>query len=554
MIVSSRMKKKRPVLLCLLMAVPVVLYFAFFFKMAVNIPFGDDYPVMGSVLDLTNPNVPDKSSVLFAQFNEHRIATLRIVLVFFHYLGLPLDFKIIALLGNLFILGIVFALFKASAAKTGVSFWPLSFVPTFYLIFQPQHHQLTTWAMCAFTNILVILFAFAAFYLLVHSRGSLAFPAAVLCAVLAVYTNGNGVFVPFIGVFILVMNKEFKRLAVWIPAGLVSLGFFFYGYAAKSDTPSLLHMLKDHGVDLIKYFFSVSGVFADFGFFRPILTITVGMAMILGFLGLLKKGLHRRDPFFFSALVFVFLSLISLALSRTAYGLEQSFTSRYKFTSILMLVLLYLACVGQAKNKRPGIIVPILAFSLFFSTASFIRNYHQADVFRTVFIGDLFKWNAGRGRLAYADPRTAEIFLRDGVRRGFYRPPYDLERLKYPFGDILPADGAGQVNPVEILISGWALDDGGAPTVLAYRGPAVASGGKPRTGRLGLEYLGRAKFREGTISNLARQYFGFPGLNRTIWEYRFRPGKVPLGKKPEVLYFYAVDGFGRETLLGIKSF
>jgi len=541
-------------------AVPVVAYFVFFFSFALDLPFGDDYPVLAFAVNFTNPEWPKKTQIFFSQHNEHRIVTLRAVVLAFHYLSLKIDWVAIAFLGNLGILGIVLLLWK-HAGRAGDLPPPrriLWFLPVVFFLFQPQHHQLTLWAMCAFTNVGVLLFALLSFFLLTHRDSvpgnTLPFLAAVGFALLAAYTNGNGVFAIVIGAFVLLAERTYRRLFIWLGTGAFAVGFYFTGYVRNPEHPAFLPFLKDQVWDAAAYFLSVLGSFADFGVYRPVASIAGGATLLAALFFLAVKRIDRKDPFLFSAIFFVLLSLAALTWTRASFGVAQSTTSRYKFVSALAAVLIYLALLRVGKNGR-NVAAVGLAVSMSFGAVSFLVNVPRGRDNRTVRLVNVLDWNRGKAVLPYANREHTEAILRLAVQRKIYEPPraWNITRPKFPFGGVIgKVPAGGDIGASEVVVSGWALDNAGPPRIVVRRSPLPSD--RPETGnRAGLIYVGRVKCRKGTAPDVSRIYYGFPGRDRMLWEFRYFPDDFGRGPEPPTLSFFARDRAGHETLLGTHS-
>ena len=557
---ASFKDRNRAGLLVAVAAVPVVAYFVFFFSFSLDLPFGDDYAVLAFAVNFTNPEWPDKTALLFSQHNEHRIVSLRAVILAFHYLSLKINWVAIAFLGNLGILGIVLLLWKR-VGRAGDLPPPrkiLRFLPVVFLLFQPQHHELTLWAMCAFTNVGVVLFAFLAFFFLTPrasvSGDAVPFIAAVGFALLAAYTNGNGVFAFLAGALVLLAARTYRRLFIWLGTGALAVGFYFAGYVRNPEHPAILPYLKDHVLETVAYYLSVLGSFADFGGFGPFTTVRMGIVLLGTFVFLVTRRIHRQDPFLFSTISFVMLSLAALTWTRAPFGLIQSYSPRYKFLSALTAALIYLALLRISREGKKIAAVG-LAVSIFFGIASYLVNIPRGRDTRAVRLVNVIDWNRGKADLPYANREHAEATLRLAGQRKIYDPPqaWNISRLKFPFGAVIGEGAAGSGSGAsEVVVSGWALDNAGPPAIVVRRGPLPSD--RPETGnRAGLVYVGRVKCREGNVPEVGRVYYGFPGRDRMIWDFRFEPADLPGTSEPPVLFFFARDRAGHETLLGTHS-
>jgi hypothetical protein len=551
------------ILLILLIGAPILLYFLMFVRFSVDIPFGDDYAVLSFVVNFTNPHAPGKIPLLFSQHNEHRIVTLRLALLAIYYAAHRINFIYIAFLGNLGLLGIAWLAPKFAsppadisslpAPKRGALLWP--WLPVVYLLFQPQHHEILKWAMCSFTNVYVILFSFLAIFLLSRSEDRRLFVLSIGLSILAAYTNGNGIFVFLIGLLLLLYRKKFRRLAWWAGTGVFYIGFYFWGYVKNPDHPDALVFLKTAFFKVVEYFFSVLGSFADFGQSQHLLPVAAGILVFLGLLFALKNKIYKKNAALTSLLGFLVLSLTANALTRAPLGLYMAFMPRYKFLSVLMLLLLYLSAL-ELYGRKKAIVLSFTIFAVLFSAYSFYRNYSTVRDSKVVLRMNMLEWEARKADLPYPNPEHAETILRLAVKRHIYQPPPDLNihRPQYPFGAV---DGGKDIEVEgrdEMAFSGWALDDGGRPGVIVRR-DALGSDLRPSGRRDGLVYLRKAVFKHESIPQAERSFYGFPGTERMIWEFRFMLREISpgTGARRVELFFYARDRIGQETLIGTRT-
>jgi len=547
----------------LLAALPVLLYFLLFARFAVNIPFGDDYAVLSFVLNFTNPHVPAKAPLLFSQHNEHRIVTLRMVLLLFYRAFHRIDFVLIALLGNLGLLGITALFSRMPAPQTLARADPFSpswaaaavILPPSYLIFQLQHYEILNWAMCAFTNVFVLLFSFLSLYLLTRFDTVRAFVLAIGFSILAAYTNGNGVFVFFIGFAVLLLRRKFRRLAWWAACGLIYIGFYFQGFVRNPEHPDVAALLKTGLPRLVEYALSVIGSFADFGQNGGPIPILAGLVLLAGTAVALKKGISGKNAFLTSALAFLLLSFTANTVTRAPMGLAMAFMPRYKLLSILMLLLVYFSALELAGRKKT-VILGFTAFAMLFSAYSLYANYRTVRDRGPVLSMNMVEWSAHLAELPYANAAQAEAILRTASVRRVYRAPRALNilRPRFPFGGIDGGQTAELEAGKDLLFSGWALDDGGRPSVIVRRGTPMKEH-EPAARPYGSTFIGKAVFRPGSIPGAETDFYGFPGTDRMIWEFRVKRGDLlPVEGNGKIeISFFARDEDGQETVLGTRS-
>src|SRR5262249_12074820 len=96
---------------------PVLRYYGVVFGKAVNVPVTDDYDTgLLFIRDYTSDTatLTKKLGLLFAQYNEHRIAFVRLAFLADYVLFGQLNFRHVSLLGNAALLLILTLLFQAS--------------------------------------------------------------------------------------------------------------------------------------------------------------------------------------------------------------------------------------------------------------------------------------------------------------------------------------------------------------------------------------------------------------------------------------------------------
>jgi len=560
-------------------AVPILAYFVFFFSFSLDLPIQDDYSVLAFAINFTNPEWPAKAVLFFSQHNEHRIVTLRATALTFRGLSLELNWVVIALLGNLGILGIALLLWKGPI-RAGNGPPPaslaLGFLPVVFLLFQPQHHELTLWAMCAFTNVGAVVFALLSFRFLTvpplappgasasspSESGRRRLPAASFVAagvfgLLSVFTNGNGLFVLPLGALILLAAKKRREFVVWLGAGLLTVAFYFLGYARNPAHPPVVPFLKERPLEVGRYFLSSLGSFLDFGVARSLVPVLAGAVILAAAVALFLKRLERKDPFLSAAGLFVVFSIAAQSLTRAPFGALQSLDSRYKFLSALAAALVYLGWLRTARIGKQAVAAAIAA-AVVFSAASFLANIPRGRETRAARLSNILDWNRGEAALLYPNPEHADSIMRLAVHRRIYEPPraWGIDRPAYPFGGITTPKVPGNASGTAAnAISGWALDDTGPPEIIVRRGPAPPDPAQAVDPSKLVE-VGKIACREGTVSPYRMIYFGFPGRERMVWEYQRDPAAVSAGGAAAgpALYFFARDSDGHETLLGERRF
>ncbi|KON75611.1 hypothetical protein, partial [Leptospira kirschneri] len=180
----------------------VYIYFHTIRKYSVNFPFGDDYNTILGFLDLWEKS-DSKISILFAQYNEHRLVFLRIVILVYLKVFHTINFSHLILIGNTFIVLCILLLYYTIEDKRRF----ILISPIFLAIFNFSNWETQTWAMASLSNYPVIYFGFLSLYFLSKEK-FIDFVLGIFFAVIAVFCQGNGMFVFLSGVPLLLKDKS----------------------------------------------------------------------------------------------------------------------------------------------------------------------------------------------------------------------------------------------------------------------------------------------------------------------------------------------------------
>jgi hypothetical protein len=397
------LKNSHKVLALCLILIPLALFGYIFQKYAINIPHWDDLAVRNSLADfLTTDSFFNKIKILFAQHNEHRIFLTRIFALIIYALKGTLDLKMLMLLGNLGLAGILFIFYRFSQRN---ALELLALVPIAYLIFNTALYENVFWGMASVQNFWVVFLAFVSLYLLIFSFGKPTktyFYLAIAISFLGVFTSSNGILTPIIGTIVLLFQKRYRKLTIWGVASVLFLFIYFFQYqsspdkAAKVDfsSPSLL----------FKGILAVIGNAIDVSFIAPNkhldLSMATGVILLIivvwfSFQVLFKKyniTQRNNDLFLLSCLVFLGVTCLGIAIGRISYGIEVLLTSKYKINSVLILCICYLIILNSlVKEKQQKIITIAILLSIGFNFYTYLAEFQHVSYLRRERITDQFK-------------------------------------------------------------------------------------------------------------------------------------------------------------------
>ncbi|MDD5595089.1 MAG: hypothetical protein PHY94_02470 [Candidatus Omnitrophica bacterium] len=408
----------KTIALIILALLPIYCFYLMIFAFSANIPYWDDYD---SILNFTNnfleSNPQNKATLIFSQHNEHRIVFSRVVTLFFYYLTGKINFRLLALVGNLSLIGLAVILFKSvEFTKEKLSY----FIPILFFIFQPQYWGDIYFATSALSNLPVLFFSVASLYAL--KKGSIQyFVLSLFLAILSTFTNGNGMLVFLAALPCLVFDKKYRKSILWALAGIGCTLIYFYGYLKPVSHPSIYNAIFVHPLATIGYYFNFLGsCFSVFGMVR-FLPFLVGILFTLYFVYLVKIKFYKKNFVIFSFFTFLFITAIVTALCRSGFELLPS---RYKIISILILALSYLSFTQIfAETKIRSLLSIILIFSILFNLVSYLRNYNYVILQKKYLEEGASLWEKDNVGLAYPDANRANSIINAAsIKKTYFLP------------------------------------------------------------------------------------------------------------------------------------
>jgi len=329
--------------------------------LAVDFPYWDDY---SAVLDSlgkvrASETAVGKASAVFAQHNEHRVASLRAVALVCWASQGRVDFRTLIWLGNAGLVGL--AMILLAGARRSVQ-WPslLALIPLALL--SPIQGKQMIWAMAAISNYWVLTFAAGALLLL--SKGTRAtFGWACALAVLAVFTSGQGLLCFPAGLALLVAERRWLRALRWLAIMGLCAAAYFHNYARPP-----FHPAPQISWTAVQFFATAVGsALSDLAcrslapvlpdpLWEAALVPTIRAATGLVLIGLVvwlwMRRYYQRNPFLSVFLFYLLLLFAAASISRSGFGLEHALMSHYKVISVSIVVL---AAVGLLDARYPGL-------------------------------------------------------------------------------------------------------------------------------------------------------------------------------------------------------
>lgn len=417
-----RMEKSNNLLKILLLLLPVCVFYLLVVIFSADIPGRDDYY---SLLEFANNFFPadfhDKFALLFSQHNEHRIFFCRVLGLVTYFLTGTINFKILILIGSISLIGIgIISFFSTVLSKRKIK--PVYFIPAIFLLFQLRYLKTVFMATSSVSNLWVLFFAFLSLYLLTD-RSTRSLILSLLFAVSATFTNGNGMFLFFIGLIALGYEKRYKELILWSLVGAVCILAYFWGYIKPAQHPSIVNSIFVHPIRTVTFFFCFLGSCFSKEILgnQHVLALCSGMLFALCYLFLFITKYYKKNPPLFLFLSYLFIAGAAASLTRSGMGVTEALHSRHSIISVLFLTCLYLAALDYLPEKNAQRFFPaLLTLAVLFNFYSNYSNYKHTVDYRKYLISTLASRNSG---MMYKGMERENLIMSTAIERGYYIPP-----------------------------------------------------------------------------------------------------------------------------------
>lgn len=451
------------VVLTLLALVPVVYVALTVAASSRNIVYWDEFD---TALDLmlaldTGVDADGFFARIFAVNNEHRMITSRLLFAWSWWTTGTIDFRLIGLIGNLFLVLMCLLLVAAAGSverqvRLGVALAAL--------MFQLEHYENFLWSGSSIDHFQVVLLAVGAIIALARTT-RLSFGVAGVLSVLATFTLAQGLVIWPVGAWMLWRDRRLTAFWVWLGIAALAGVAYFQGFEFNS-AHQVAHQARI--THMVLYWLSLLGSPLAFGYVKLAPYLGVLLLAVLIWLGL--RGAWRFEPVMLPVLLYCLgaLALIAFGRAEVAGGQLQS---RYMVLSALAWAIVVFGVIEYVSHPlRPWQVlaacVPVLAgFNVMANirflpaVESFVEGREEAAL-RYIQHREMGK---SQYRL-YPMPARAEKLLAETQRRGLYAVPRLCERVEVkgarPSARIVYHIDEVHADSPGTYISGWAVIPG----------------------------------------------------------------------------------------------
>ena len=429
-----------PVVWGILLVIPALLYWITIYRNAYNFPYEDDFNSALSFMStfaFSQLSGFDKIKLLFSQYNEHRILFDRLAFLGDYYLFGELNFRHLILFGNISVLLLSVLFFKVSLSSVPWRQRLFYLLPVAYSLFLYKYWDLSTWAMAALQNLYVMVFAMFSLYKL-SQAGRRSFALACGAAVLATFTSGNGLFCFFAGVPVLLLLGSYRQLTIWIAVGLGTVLLYFWGYRQPPYHPDVIDSLVNHTGRAIRYFFTLTGSILQN---HAMLSILFGAGSLVLTVGLIAhlwytKRITDHLPIV-GLLIFLYLTCFSLMATRSGFGVEQAFSTRYGIVVVMLYASQATLAIETVRQStwRIGVTLAygLVAVLVFLSGGNALnRRKIEERTERLKQLAAQYQTDPAHVVMPYGDTNLAKALFDDAIRKGFYHVPNESFPTRKP--------------------------------------------------------------------------------------------------------------------------
>jgi hypothetical protein len=406
---------------------PVLLYFYSFSIYTTNVPFSDDFSTLNEVMQILNSEtLLGKFALLFTHQNEHLHVLTRSVFMLVYFVFGSIDFKILVLISNVALLGLLFFAYKTLPDKQEKIFL---LIPVALLLFQLKQNWVhLIWAMEALAALYVLCFAGLSFYFL-GKNSTKYFWWALFFALISVFTHGSGVATLVVGGSLLLIQKRFGMASIWIIGAVPVLVVYFNKLHFVADSPMTILSLNDLA-RIGKFFISFIGAMASYD--NQTSLFTLGAFIISYFIFLVFKKYYKTNIAVFGFMVYLIFVSAMVALSRSGVAEDLVFSNRYKIFSLTMVMLVYISAVDlfyPSTSRRWFFLAGMILVMGFMFLVSYGGGRDKLEFARYSQLYRINQWLDKNYSLYDKSESRTNMVMTKALTRGFYKVPYQFTHI-----------------------------------------------------------------------------------------------------------------------------
>lgn len=382
---------------------------------ALNVPITDDnYALLQWAVNY----VPSRDfgvlvKGIFEPYNECRIVFARVVALIDLYFTGSVHFNHLMYVASTGLLLIAGLFLLQTRRSTRLS------LAILFLLFQFQYYDSVFWANSALQNIWSVAFGMLSIYCLVKSHLRY-FVFAIMAAIAASFTYGNGLFVWPIVLGYSLYKRNYKHLMLSTAICLGILAIYFHHFTpAVSD----MSLVKRMGLAVP---FTVVLLGGSFQFLYQIyLPMMGGIFILFSFFWMIRVGYYARYPFVFLVLLYLLLCAFTAGVFRGNRGAAEGLSVRYGIYAITAFISCLIFWGNEYLGKKSKGHSALLALAIcyhfaanfFFFPEVMVRN----DKLKR-YVNSLPDKSAD-WYMSPVIPFESRTIVKEAIKKGLYCPP-----------------------------------------------------------------------------------------------------------------------------------
>ncbi|GAB3991363.1 hypothetical protein GCM10028807_21260 [Spirosoma daeguense] len=369
-----------------LIVLPIAGFWVYFFALRHNIPFLDEFEsipyFLNRFLDASTFN--EAMGALLRPNNEHRVVYARLVVLGQYFLTGGLNFGNLMLWGNASLVVIFYLLYRVlrqaevqpgsmvsgrrlgNKALVGVMVAPL-------LLFMAQNYLLTFMAMNTLQYLSLIMLVFITFYILVVDHPVCLIGALVL-GMFATFSMGNGMLLWPAGAGMLLLQRRWGVMGIWLAIGALSIYLYFLGYPVEQGNTEGFSYVVQHPLKTIAGFLifagSVFDLFPNLTFEnRVYLPFIAGLILLIGLgywliqtllAAITRKNTSFFEVYMFGCLLFVLACIALVAVFRLRMYYSIVLHTSYRTNAMVLWAVASVLLFSQLSEKKRERLWPVV--------------------------------------------------------------------------------------------------------------------------------------------------------------------------------------------------
>ncbi|WP_265990407.1 hypothetical protein [Larkinella insperata] len=392
---------------------------------SVNFPFQDDNSLLQIIHEIRkDQGWKSNFTQLFRPENDHRIFVPRLISYLDYLLTGHLNFKLfifVAAVNLVLVTAFIYRLFR----RLALPFY--YFLPIPFLLFQPQYHEVSIWALTGLQHITLLLLL-ACCLTLLRKPTALRLGIAVVLATLATFTHGNGILVFATGCFLLLLERKYKSLIPWGVFMALALVFYLSDYTPGSGVRSTINWAYLPASFVARIGASLSvfpavSIGASIAWGSVICLLTLPVLLIRFFTSFKKRPLvdsFRNELSAFFCFILLTIGLITVFRASSDLVLEN----RFKIYAALSSLFFYLFLLDGFPKLRKSFLLLFTGFAALIFVNAYTLYTPEVASKHSRLMADTYNWRQHQTELNnYSTIESSLPFLIPAYRQGYWQVP-----------------------------------------------------------------------------------------------------------------------------------